>query len=234
MSTPKLPIITSINHGYKLGYYKQSNGRIREAIIQIELLKNSQLVDERQHEIYDFLKTDLAKIVKIESLVGEKIEKAYLLKTPDLKYDVNEEEIIRFKHSEFKEVIPDHTYIGFYTTKIGALNNSSENGENFTGTRLFYLKNGKMKEKHYYISGTKTHTFGYYNNEFNSLHYTWSFEQKPNQAFLTVREYIYNLQENPIAQFVIDQGKITTKKIYDKTDYIHSLYINSIYLDTLN
>ena len=52
-----------INIGYKLGYYQQeNNGRIREAVITIELLDGSKKVDNRMHEIYDFMKTDVLKL----------------------------------------------------------------------------------------------------------------------------------------------------------------------------
>src|SRR5437016_13950653 len=87
-----------INYGYKLGYYKQSNGRLREALVHIELLSASKIIDERQHEIYDFLKTDLVKISKIEGLSGDKVESVYIAKKPELKYEVKKGEIVRFKH----------------------------------------------------------------------------------------------------------------------------------------
>jgi hypothetical protein len=220
MSTEK-----NLMRGYKLGYYQQTNSRYREALIQVELLSSSQLVDERQHEIYDFLKTDVVKILKIEGLAGEKIETAYLIKKPELKYDVKEGEIVRFKHSEFKELLPDISYIAFYTTKVGALNNAKEMPANYTGTKMYYYKNGKIKEKHYYINGYKTHTFGHNNNDFNSMHYAWTFEMKPGQILPTVREYIYNQIENPVAQYVIVASKIVNKQIYDKTSQVESIYM---------
>src|SRR5438552_683520 len=95
-NTSRTPQITN---GYKLGYYKQANGRIKEAVVHIELLGSSKLVDERQHEIYDFLKTDLVKILKIEALGNlsdkEKLESIYITKKPELKYEVKEGEIVR-------------------------------------------------------------------------------------------------------------------------------------------
>ena len=77
------------------------------------------------------------------------------------------------------------------------------------------------------MGGQKTNTFGYYNNEFNSLYYAWQFEQNSNQTFPVVREYIYNQYENPVAQFIIKNGKIINKTIYDKTNYIESIYCRS-------
>jgi len=219
------PLASNLKRGYKLCYYKQQNGRVREAIAEIELLSSSKFIDERQHEIYDFLKTDIVKITKIENLEGSKVDEAYLVKKPELKYDFKVGEIVRFKHCEFKEIIPDFSYIAFYTTKAGALNDSVEIKNNYTGTKMQYYKNGKIKEKHYYVAGSKTHTFGYYNNDFNSLHYSWSFEQYPNQAFPTIREYIYNQHENPVAQYVINDGKISNKTIYDRTAYVDSIYL---------
>lgn len=228
MSTSKeSQTLTPINHGYKLGYYKQQSGRIREAIISIELIKNSKIVDERSHEIFDFIKTDLAKITKIEGLNGEKVEIAYLIKKPELKYDIKEGEIVRFKHCEFKEILPDHSYIGFYTTKIGALNDSMEVPKRYTGVIAHNYRNGRIKERYYYVNGDKTHTFGYYDNDFNSLYYTWQFEYNSKKTFPTIREYIYNQQENPIAQFIISNNKITNKTIYDKTNHIESIYLRN-------
>lgn len=214
--------------GYRLGYYKSSSGRIREVLIHVQLLHSSKLVDERQHEIYDFLKTDLIKIIKIENPIGEQIPSnisIYLTKSPELKYDIKEGEIVRFKHSDFKEALPDVSYIAFYNTKCGALNNSTEVPNDYTGSKIYYYPNGLIKEKHYYVSGYKTHVFGHYKNEFSSLHYTWVFEQKFSQAFPTIREYVYNIQENPVAQYIIDNSKIINKVIYDKTNYIKSVYL---------
>ena len=214
--------------GYKLGYYKLPNDSIKEVLIHVELIDSSKLVDERQHEIYDFLKTDVSKITKIESLYGEqKIDDTipiYIVKTPNLKYDVKEGELIRFKHSEFREIIPDFSYIAFYTTKTGALNNSIEVPKEYTGIQMYYYPNGRIKEKHYYVNGYKTHTFGYYNTEFNSLHYTWVAEQKNSN----IREYIYNLQENPVAQYIIANDVIINKTIYDRSDYFNSIYLDKI------
>jgi hypothetical protein len=93
---------------------------------------------------------------------------------------------------------------------------------NYTGSRIHYYPNGRIREKHYLVNGYRTHTFGYNNNEFNSLYYTWVFEQDPK----VIREYIYNAQENPIAQYVIDsESKITSKIIYDRTNYLSSIYL---------
>ena len=217
--------LTTIKSGYKLGYYKRHNHRIKEALIEIELLDDSKLVDERHHEIYDFLKTDLAKIVKIQGIDGSKVDVAYIVKKPELKYDIKEGEIIRFKFPEFEEILPDYSYIAFYTTKTGAINSGNEVDNNYTGTKIQHQTNGNIKEKHYYVSGSKTHTFGYYNNDFNSLHYSWTFEQSSNKTFPTIREYIYNQQENPVAQYVIIEGKIANKTIYDRTSNVDSIYL---------
>ena len=218
---------SAIHCGYKLGYHKQPNGLTLEAMIQLELMSDSVIIDERQHEIYDFVKTDIAKIIKIQGLNGEKFDTVYLVKEPELKYDIKEGEIIRFKHCEFGEILPDHSYIAFYTTKTGALNNSTQVPYNYQGAILHYYKNGRMKYKYYYVNGKKTHTFGYYNNEFNSLHYTWQFENDLGYSFPIVREYIYNEQENPIAQFIISDGKIMKKNFYNKINHIESIYCNS-------
>jgi len=213
--------------GYKLGYYKQASGRIREAMITLEILTSSKLIDERQHEIYDFLKTDLVKILKIESLyVDNRIDSAYIYrKGQELQYEVKVGEIVRFKHSDFKDPQPDNAYISVFTSKAGALNGSREAPSNFTGTRLYYYPNGRLKEKHYYVAGFKTHTYGYYNSEFNPMNFCWTFESRTNQTFPIIREYLYNLNENPIAQYIIHEGRITNKTVYLPNERSDSIYL---------
>ncbi len=217
----------NLKYGYKLGYYKKPHHKTKEVLIYIEILESSKIIDNRQHEIYDFIKTDIVKIVKIEGLDGSIFENAYFVKDPEFKYDVKQGEIVRFKHSEFTNETPDQSYISFYTTKTGALNNSSEIDKDQNGTKIYYYKNAKIKEKIYYVLGSKTHIFGYYDNEFNSLHYTWTIQRYVDQIFPTIREYIYNQQENPIAQYIINEGKITKKIIYDHSDNNDSIYLQN-------
>lgn len=217
--------------GYKLGYYKSLTypGLIKEALIQIEILESSKVCDERSHEIFDYLKTDLCKINKIEAINGDKIENVFISKRPELKYDVKVGELIRFKHSEFKEILPDISYIAFYTTKTGALNNLTNIHDNipltYTGSRLIYYKNGKIKDKYYYVNGLKMQAFGYYNNDFNSLQYSWTYNRTPGQIYPTIREYVYDKNEQPTAQYKIQNKKIIDKCIYDKSGVADSLYI---------
>ncbi len=216
----------TLHVGYKLGYYTQpNNGRIREVLIELEILTTSQIKDNRMNEIYDYMKTDLARVRSIKNLTEDEITNAYL--TRKLQHEISVGDIIRFKNPKFEEIVPDTSYIAYYTTKTGALNYVTEVGPNYTGDKMRHYRNGKIKEKHYYVNGFKTHTFGYYNNDFNSLHYTWKFTQLSGQTFPEVREYIYNQQENPIAQFLISEGRITKKTIYDKTNYIKSFYLRS-------
>lgn len=209
--------------GYKLGHYKSNTGHLRNAIIKIKLLEKSKVIDERQHEIYDHLKTNLAQILSIENSEGEKIESAYLIKNPELKHEIKEGEIIRFMHAKFSENQPDISYLRFYSTKTGALNYSKEIPAQLTGVRYHYYKNGRIKEKHYYVNGFKTYTFGYYDNDFNSLHYNWTYNQKDSN----IREYIYNKNENPIAQYVINKFDIIDKVIYDKGHPNGSIYLQT-------
>jgi hypothetical protein len=217
-----------IQTGYKLGFYKMPSGRIKEAILQVETLPASKLIDQRCHEVYDLMKTDLMKINKIETIAGEKLETAFLTKKPELKYDIKVGEIIRFKHSDFTETIPDVSYFTFYTTRIGALNQSKEVASDFTGSLAYYYDNGKLKEKHHYANGIKVTVFGYYDNSFNALNYSWQFDQQPNQTFPMIREYIYSIQENPIAQYLIHEGKIVNQNIYNvKGGCTDSIYLKS-------
>lgn len=217
--------------GYKLGYYQQKLhvGRIQEAIITIELFDSSKVIDNRVNEIYDFMRTDLARIKNIVDLNGQTINSAYLICTPELKHEVFKDEIISFKNPNFYRTVPDVGYISYYTTKLGVMNESYEVIKGFNGVRYYYYRNGNIKEKHYYCDGFRTHTFGYYNNCYNALHYSWTFMQESNEAFPRIREYIYNQQENPVAQFVILQNKLIKKQIYDRTNYVKSIYLSKVF-----
>ncbi len=226
--TSDQPSETRIHSGYKLGFYRMPSGRIREALLHIETLPASKLVDQRRHEVYDLIKTDLMKILKIETIAGAKLETAFLTKKPELKYDVKVGEIIRFKHSDFTETCGDVSYFTFYTTKIGALNQSKEIQGDFTGSIFYYYDNGRVREKHHYANGVKATVIGYYDNSFNALHYSWQFDQQPNQTFPMIREYIYNIQENPVAQYLIHEGKIINQKIFhEKGGSVESIYLKS-------
>ncbi len=236
-------IKTPIHHGYRLGFYKLPSGRLFETLIQIELLSSSKVVDERQHEIYDYLKTDLMKIVKIENPPTDGI--VYLNYCPELTYPIQINDIVRFKHSDFNHPTPDQTYFMYYTTQVGALNNSKSIDHHFkasfaltststsamtdsdrTGVIYQYYNNGKIKNKKYYVWGMLATTYGYYNNDLNSLHYTWIYTQHENQTFPTIREYVYNQVEVPMAQYIINESRVVHQTIYAPPDQ----YPSSIYL----
>lgn len=214
--------------GYLLGYFKNGTDIIKEALITIEPLDITNIKDDRNHEIYDFIKADIVKVISIEDLQGNKVNTAYLLNRPpnDLKYEIKEAEVIRFKNCNFAELLPNLSYIAFYTSKIGALNKSKEIAKTFTGVRYYYYPNGKLKEKIYYIQGNSMNVYGYYNNEFNSLYYSWIYEPDTNSSIMAVREYVYDRSEICVAQFIIKENKVVNKNIYNKSNFIESPYLS--------
>lgn len=216
-------------YGYLIGYFKH-NEVIREALITISLVESSQIKDTRLNEVYDLIKADLVRVVCIENLDGQKINSAYLLNRPKgtLKYEVKESEIVRFKNCNFNEMIPNLSYIGFYTTKLGALNKSQEVNANFSGVKYYYYPNGKLKNKHYYVKGSIINMFGYYNNEFNSLYYTWVYQYSDNSHEYNVREYIYDTNETCLGQFIFENQKLINQIIYADHNFVESRYLNKI------
>jgi hypothetical protein len=213
--------------GYKLVYYKLRGPRLYEGIAEIELLEHSKIADQRQHEIYDTLRTNLARIVALKTATGTDISEGFLEKSsidPFVAHGVKVGSILRVKHADLTD---EKKCIQFYSTREGVMNISCHVPAGYTGSKVWYYPNGRLREKHYVINGIKLCVLGFYDNLFNTLKYNWTYELYPNEAFPIVREYLYNEQENPMAQHIIKEGRVISKMVYDRTYSTESLFLQS-------
>ena len=240
-------MLSVVSRGYLIAYYVpikfarmpktasviQSKKKYREALVTIELLKSSKIVPPESHlsEIYAPYTTNIARVVSCEPLNGDSASRFYLHCEPELTHSFTVNDIIRFKYSKLTPTERDN--IKYYSTKQGALNTSKWVAPNTTGDVIRYYPSGKVRLKHYYINGCKTHTFGYRDDQYNSLQWTWTFyydkiqQSEDPQELIHVREYLYDDKEKPLAQFVIADGKIVKSEIYDQTQLCESLYLKS-------
>jgi len=217
-----------ICRGFKLVYHKMRGHRIYEGIAELELLDNSKVIDQRQHEIYDTLRTNLVRVVAIKNINGTELPEAYLDKSnsdPFVTNMIKVGSVLRVKHADFTD---EKKCITFHSTREGVMNLTQYVPTLYNGCKMWYYKNGHLREKHYIINGLKVFVLGFYDNLFNTLKYTWTFEMYPNEAFPVIREYLYNEQENPLAQYVIKEGRIVSKFVYDRTHSIESQFLNKL------
>lgn len=192
---------------------------IEEVIVTISTLDKSVVEDRRKHEIYDYLRTNIAKIESIKTREGEERSWCYLSKNN--KTELRKGNVVKFKHHDFDNPVIDESYLAYYSSINGALNHSKKVEPNYNGVRYHYYQSGSVKQKHCYNGGKLVCTYGYYDNVFNSLWYIWRFIRTG-----LVDESIYDPWENFIIQFVIQDDQIIHHWSCDSTFHQKSIYLS--------
>jgi hypothetical protein len=200
------------SHVYGLGSHDSG----RDVLITYQLLPESHKWSHRIHEIYDPIRTDLAQVTELKFVWGKGEPEPEQTFLPELRQTVKVGEVVRILHANY---LNPSGHLSLFTTQHGAINQSTEIPPNLTGSYITYYRNGRIRSKYYAIDGQKTHEFGYRDTCFNPLHYAWTFEAN------LIREYVYNLNENPIAQYIIVNGQIRTQSIYHPGDKPQSIYL---------
>lgn len=108
-----------------------------------------------------------------------------------------------------------------YKYKAGVLNEAKYVGKRTTGTRYYYMSNGKIREKVYYKNGVIIRSFDYYNNPYNSMKASFLYTE----TGVLQTEYYYDQHENITRQVVRrPDGTVFNSVNYDPDDDISNSY----------
>lgn len=216
--------------GYLIGTYKKYSPELTlDALFTIKLLDNSRIIDKRKHEIYDTILTDKAEIINIQSVcnidnpsVNSELYNGFIKDFSD-SGPITVGNILRIKYADLSHT--SKNCIKFYSTKTGALNDSSYIHPNFKGSKIYFYPSGKIKKIIYCENGIKESVSGYYDNEMNSLKYVWTFFYNNSTLEEQVCEVIYNTTNNPVCKIIITDNKIVERTDYDRSTYVRSFYL---------
>lgn len=211
-------------NGFIIGTWEQCI----PCIISVSILSSSIIDDNRQHEIYDHIKTNLIVIDKINHIVpyfGKYSSTPTILMGTVNQLCVSIGQVIELKTYDFNQY---GNYIPVYSTKSGAINTipilSMYFQPDFTGTIYNYFPNGKIQYKICYFKSKLKTLYCYYNSIFNTIWYSFHINSNTNQ----ITEYQYNDKEEYMGKILINN---ITKEIIKLIKNRKDLPIGCVSLD---